>query len=189
MRSKPNSHWQNWQPNMARTYNMSSKWKRQTIDNMELYCSSKTAPNSKATEAGKPPAQIGQLVVEGAFVSQSLLPLSDNRRKTLVSPNHSNGISAARQYYLLAIRQLSYFYKEMGETSLIFELMSLIDEQFLKTPYYGARQMALHLNQIGYGVSRKRIGRLMRLMGLSPIIYQKPITSTLHPLGERVCDI
>jgi len=58
--------------------------------------------------------------------------------------------------------------------------MRLIDEQFMKTPYYGARQMTRHLRREGYGVNRKRIGRLMRNMGLSAI-YQKPNTSKPHP--------
>lgn len=58
--------------------------------------------------------------------------------------------------------------------------MRLIDEQFLETPCYGARQMASHLRRQGYGVSRKRVRRLMRIMGLSPI-YQKPNTSKPHP--------
>lgn len=53
------------------------------------------------------------------------------------------------------------------------ELMRLIDEQYLETPWYGARQMARHLRRQGHGVNRKRIGRLMRLIGLSAI-YQKP---------------
>jgi len=54
-----------------------------------------------------------------------------------------------------------------GETPLNLELMRLIDEQYLETPWYGARQMARHLRREGYGVGRKRIGRLMRQMGLS----------------------
>jgi len=62
----------------------------------------------------------------------------------------------------------------------VMNLMRLIDEQFLETPWYGARQMARHLRRQGYGVSRKRIGRLMRKMGLSAI-YQKPNTSKPHP--------
>ncbi len=60
------------------------------------------------------------------------------------------------------------------------ELMRLIDEQHLETPWYGARQMARHLRRQGYGVNRTRIGRLLRLMGLSAI-YQKPNTSKPHP--------
>ena len=58
--------------------------------------------------------------------------------------------------------------------------MRLIDEQFMEAPYYGARQMARYLRREGYCVSRKRIGRLMRNMGLSAI-YQKPNTSKPHP--------
>ncbi len=40
--------------------------------------------------------------------------------------------------------------------------------------------MACHLRRLGYGVGRKRVRRLMRLMGLSAI-YQKPRTSDPHP--------
>ena len=58
--------------------------------------------------------------------------------------------------------------------------MRLIDEQFMEKPYYGARQMTRHLRREGYRVNRKRIGRLMRNMGLSAI-YQKPNTSKPHP--------
>jgi putative transposase len=44
-----------------------------------------------------------------------------------------------------------------GETELNLALMRLIDEQHLRTPYYGARQMARHLPREGYVVGRKRI--------------------------------
>jgi len=60
------------------------------------------------------------------------------------------------------------------------ELMRLIDEQHLETPWYGARQMTRHLRREGHAVNRKRIGRLMQLMGRS-VIYQKPNTSKPHP--------
>lgn len=166
---------------------MTNNWKRQAIDNMESSCLSNTGHNSKTNESEtkEPQAQIGQPVIEGAFFSESLLSLRGNRRKAL-APNRSNNISAARQAYLLAIRQSSYFYKEMNETSLNFELIRLIDQQFLKTPYYGSRRMALHLYRMGYAVSSKRIGRLMRLMGLSPIIYQKLNPAKPHPVSERI---
>jgi len=58
--------------------------------------------------------------------------------------------------------------------------MRLIDEQFLSTPYYGSRQMARHLTREGYCVSRKRVRRLMRKMGIHAV-YQKPRTSIPHP--------
>lgn len=61
--------------------------------------------------------------------------------------------------------------------------MRMIDEQFLMTPYYGARQMARHLRRLGYCVSRKRVRRLMRLMSLEAI-YQSPKTSLPHPVHK-----
>jgi len=60
------------------------------------------------------------------------------------------------------------------------ELMRLIDEQFLKTPTWGSRSMRNHLWRLGYKVNRKRVQRLMRIMGLEPI-YPKPRTSRPHP--------
>ena len=109
----------------------------------------------------------------------SVASLSHARRKILVEPDHP-GSALSRQCELLSVNRSSYYYQPSGETALNLELMRLIDEQYLETPWYGARQMARHLRRQGYGVSRKRIGRLMRLMGLSAI-YQKPNTSKPHP--------
>jgi len=98
----------------------------------------------------------------------------------MVDSDHVDGLSITRQCRLLSINRSSYYYRYTGETPLNLELMRLIDAQFLETPCYGARQMARHLRRLGYCVSRKRIGRLMRVMGLSPI-YQRPNTSKPHP--------
>ena len=57
-------------------------------------------------------------------------------------------------------------------------LMRLIDDQHLKTPFYGARQMARHLRRQGYTVSRKRIRRLMTKTGLAAV-YQRPRTRAI----------
>lgn len=54
--------------------------------------------------------------------------------------------------------------------------MRFLDEQYLKTPFYGSRRMMQELRLRGYTVTRKRVRRLMRLMGLQAI-YQKPRTS------------
>ncbi len=57
--------------------------------------------------------------------------------------------------------------------------MRLIDEQYLKTPFFGSRKIAIELS-----VNRKRIQRLMRLMGIEAI-YQKPRT-TRPAAGHKV---
>ena len=48
-------------------------------------------------------------------------------------------------------------------------LMDLIDRQYLKTPFYGSRRMSAYLRHRGYKVNRKRVQRLMRLMGIQAI--------------------
>ena len=68
----------------------------------------------------------------------------------------------------------------LGESELTLELMRRIDEQFLETPFYGSRQMARWLRREGFAVSRKRVRRLMRKMGLQAL-YQRPSTSVPHP--------
>jgi putative transposase len=62
--------------------------------------------------------------------------------------------------------------------------MRLIDEQYLRTPFYGVEQMRLHLKRLlfseGIEINAKRVRRLMRLMGLEAI-YPKPRTSANNP--------
>ena len=97
----------------------------------------------------------------------------------MIDPNHRR-LSIVRQCELVTISRSTFYYEGKGETPLNLELMRLIDERFLETPFYGSRQMTRHLKRRGYWVSRKRIRRLMRKMGLTPI-YQKPRTSVPHP--------
>ena len=47
--------------------------------------------------------------------------------------------------------------------------MRRIDEQYLKTPFYGSRRMAQHFQRAGFSINRKRVQRLMRLMGIEAI--------------------
>ena len=55
--------------------------------------------------------------------------------------------------------------------------MRLIDEQYLRTPFYGSRNMTWWLNkQQGRGVNRKRVQRLMRLMGIESVAPRRRTT-------------
>ena len=60
------------------------------------------------------------------------------------------------------------------------ELMRLIDKLHLEKPFFGARKIAFVLSQSGHRVGRKRVTRLMRLMGIETI-YRKPNLSRRHP--------
>ncbi len=89
-------------------------------------------------------------------------------------------VSIVRQCKLLKISRTSVYNKPQGENLGNLKLMSLIDAQYLKTPCYGSRSMVTFLRGLGYNNNRKRIQRLMRLMGLEAI-YPKPKTSRPHP--------
>ena len=54
--------------------------------------------------------------------------------------------------------------------------MRLIDEQYLRRPFFGSRKMVVWLAQKGHDVNRKRVQRLMRLIGIEAI-YRKPRTT------------
>ena len=80
-------------------------------------------------------------------------------------------MSLARQCELLGLSRSTCYYQPRGETVENLALMRRIDEQYLKTPFYGSRMLA-HL----LGVNRKRIQRLMRQMGIEAIYAKKQTT-------------
>ena len=56
----------------------------------------------------------------------------------------------------------------------------LIDEEYTRHPFYGSRRMVIFLGRAGHTVNRKRVQRLMRLMGLAGMA-PGPNTSRRHP--------
>jgi putative transposase len=93
----------------------------------------------------------------------------------MIDPNHKR-LSIVRQCSLMSVSRSSFYYQGKGESPFNLKLMRLIDEQWLKTPFFGSRRMAKYLRGEGYNVSRKRVRRLMRKMGIQAI-YPKPRTS------------
>lgn len=89
-------------------------------------------------------------------------------------------VSILRQCNMLKISRSTVYYKRKRVKKEDLELMRIIDKQYLKTPVYGSRSMRNYLRRLGYNINRKRVQRLMRLMGLEAI-YPKPKTSKPHP--------
>jgi putative transposase len=100
-----------------------------------------------------------------------------------VEPCHPE-LSIVRQCELLGLARASYYYAPVGPSEEDLELKRLLDEQYLRTPYYGSRRMTAWLKQQGYAVNRKRVVRLMEEMGLLAI-YPRRGTSQLAP-GHRI---
>ncbi len=82
-------------------------------------------------------------------------------------------VSLARQCALLGMARSSWYYTPYGESAENLELMRRLDEQYTRTPFYGIRRMTAWLQQQGEAVNHKRVGRLLRLMGLEAL-YPKP---------------
>lgn len=85
-------------------------------------------------------------------------------------------ICLCRQCELLCIHRSGLYYKPVPETEENLNLMRIMDEQYFKTPFYGIRRLTAWLNHQGHHVNRKRIKRLMEIMGWKTI-YRKRNTS------------
>jgi putative transposase len=93
-------------------------------------------------------------------------------------------LSVRRQCELLGLSRSSLYYEPAPETTENLRLMRRIDEQYTAGPFYGSRRMTAWLVEQGEEVNRKRVQRLMRVMGLEAI-YPKPRLSTAGK-GHRI---
>jgi putative transposase len=101
----------------------------------------------------------------------------------LIDPDHET-LSIRRQCELLDLPRSTLYYRPATESAENLHLMRLLDEQYLKMPFFGSRKMAVWLQANGYEVNRKRVQRLMRIMGLEGLT---PKRSTTRPAeGHRV---
>jgi putative transposase len=96
-------------------------------------------------------------------------------KRTLIDANHPD-LSIRRQCNLIGLNRSSFYMKAGNESPLNLELMRQIDEQYLKTPFYGVRRMTVILRRQGYEVNHKRIARLMRTMGLQALFPRKNLS-------------
>ena len=101
------------------------------------------------------------------------------QRLDMIDREHPE-LSLVRQCSLLGISRSSLYYQPTLASEEDLELMALIDRQYLKTPFYGSRKMTAWLRSQGYQVNRKRVRRLMQVMGLQAI-YRRPNTSKPAP--------
>lgn len=104
--------------------------------------------------------------------------MSVSAKRNLIDPE-SPKLSVSRQCELIYLPRSSY-YRQPGETFQEspenMNLMRLIDEEYMRHPFFGTRKMRDYLNRNGHSVNRKRVQRLMRLMGIQSVA-PKPNTS------------
>jgi putative transposase len=105
--------------------------------------------------------------------------MSRAERRALVE-RADPALPVRQQCRLLAVSRASVYRRPAEVSDTDRAIMALLDRQYLARPYYGSRRMAAWLATQGHRVNRKRVQRLMRLMGLVAI-YQRPNTSKPAP--------
>jgi putative transposase len=101
--------------------------------------------------------------------------MSRAERRALVE-REDPALPVSQQCRLLAVSRSSIYRRPAEVSEEDRAIMALIDRQYLARPYYGSRRMAAWLATQGHPVNRKRVQRLMRLMGLVAV-YQRPNAS------------
>lgn len=116
------------------------------------------------------------------MVKKKVGDVSQDIRMSWVSQDEM--LSINKQCELACIPRSNWYYEPRGEREENLLYMRLIDEQFVKTPFYGVPRMCWMLRQQGYKVNEKRVSRLMRLMGIQAI-YPKRNLSKPEP-GHKI---
>lgn len=81
-----------------------------------------------------------------------------------------------RQCQLLDLPRSSFYYRPKPVPPKDLELMRKIDECHLQRPFYGSRRLRDWLELLGDAVSRKKVQRLMRAMGLTALYPKRNLS-------------
>lgn len=155
-------------------------WKKQLLDQLPALFADRRCKAQKEQEelTAQLYQQIGQLKVEVDWLKKKLA-CSVAEKRRLIEREHPQ-ISLVRQCQLLGLSRSGLYYHPRGQSVENLLLMRLIDEQCTNTPFFGYRKVTVWLREQGYLVNRKRVQRLMQVMGLEAI-YPKPTLSKPHP--------
>jgi putative transposase len=100
----------------------------------------------------------------------------------LVELGHGK-LSVRRQCQLLGLSRSTFYYEAVPESEADLCLKRLIDEEYLRHPFFGSRSMVDYLQRLHYDVNRKRVQRLMREMGIEALYPKK---TTIRVPGHKV---
>ena len=81
-------------------------------------------------------------------------------------------LSLRRQCELVGISRSGFYYEPIPESEANLALMRRLDEMNLEHPFYGSRRLTVLLQREGQQVNRKRVARLLELMGVE-VVYPK----------------
>jgi putative transposase len=103
------------------------------------------------------------------------LPAAVDQKRALIEHDAPH-LSICRRCELIGLSRSTYYLRPAAESAENLRLMRLIDEQYLRTPFFGSRRMTVFLRRRGETINRKRVQRLMAKMGLEAI-HPRPRTT------------
>lgn len=102
------------------------------------------------------------------MAGKKALSLPVEQRKEWIDSSDGT-FSLRRQYRLAGLSRSNHYYEPISESEENLKLMRLIDQQYMKYPFYGYPRMTDWLQSQGYEVNHKRVARLMKKMDLQAI--------------------
>ena len=146
--------------------NQVTLWKKQLLSGVDQVFEGSGSKTMKSDEpeAAELYEQIGRLKVELEWLKKKS-PRTREECLIWIDRDHES-LSVRRQCELLGVHRSKLYYEPVPETDENLELMRLLDEQCLKTPFWGSRNMTFFLRKRGHPVNRKRTQCLLRKMGL-----------------------
>lgn len=97
-----------------------------------------------------------------------------NARQKLVAPCAE--LSIRRQCELVDVSRSGFYYEPCAETEENLALMRVLDEMHMARPVYGSRRLTVLVNREGWKVNRKRVVRLLQLMGVEALYPKRSLS-------------
>jgi putative transposase len=108
----------------------------------------------------------------------------NNKEKRLLIENYNEKIPIYRQCEIIGLNRATYYLEPKMESEKNLILMDLIDKEYLKHPFLGSRRLAVVMKDYGHIVNRKRIQRLMKIMGIEAIYPKRNLSIGISPVKK-----
>lgn len=110
--------------------------------------------------------------------------MSVEKKRSLIS--HDNPLPVLRQCALFELQRSSFYYKNPQEDQLEVYLMNEIRDIWTLYPFYGYRRITAELRIRGMVINRKRVQRLMLMMGLRSILPKPRFNTSIANKEDSV---